>query len=64
MKMITENDVIRLLPISRAIEVVEQAFIHYTQGMITIGKREIVANPQELGNYSRIFQNIVAAHLS
>jgi ornithine cyclodeaminase/alanine dehydrogenase-like protein (mu-crystallin family) len=39
MKMITESDVIRLLPMSRAIEVVEQAFIDYTTDMITVGKR-------------------------
>jgi hypothetical protein len=32
--------------------------------IVFLGKREIVANPQELGNYSWIFQNIVAAHLS
>jgi hypothetical protein len=37
--MITENDVIRLLPISRAIEVEEQAFIDYTMNMITVGER-------------------------
>jgi len=39
MKMITESDVIRLLPINRAIEVVEQAYIDYATDLITIGKR-------------------------
>lgn len=36
---ISENDVINLLPIDRAIEVVEQAFIDYATGMITVGNR-------------------------
>lgn len=39
--MVTENDVIRLLPINRAIEVVEQAFIDYATDLIMVenGKR-------------------------
>ena len=39
MKNISENDVIDLLPIVRAIEVVERAFIDYAIGLITIGHR-------------------------
>jgi len=39
MKIISENDVIDLLPIGRAIKVVERAFIDYAIGLITIGHR-------------------------
>lgn len=39
MKRITENDVVNLLPIDRAIEVVEQAFCDYATGLITVGNR-------------------------
>ncbi len=36
--MVTENNVIGLLPINRAIEVVERAFIDYATDLIMVGK--------------------------
>jgi ornithine cyclodeaminase/alanine dehydrogenase-like protein (mu-crystallin family) len=39
MKRISEDEVINLLPIDRAIDVVEKAFIDYATGLITVGSR-------------------------